>query len=313
LHKTITQKLFKLISMKKFLILLLISVLINAAFAQQASVDCTGTVKSAMLKKEMPYSVFLPPSYQTSNRQYPVLYLLHGAWDNYMAWVLKGDLLHIASKMMESGEIPEMIIVTPEGLTDAFYINNFDKSVLWEDFFHQEFIPAIEQKYRIVADRKFRAISGLSMGGYGSLYHGLKYKDKFCAIYALSAAVIEINANEPQNKPNEMYKKLWGPNASDGFPQNYKVHSIQEMVKSLENYQPTNYPAALEVNKLPKITLDCGDDDFLLLQNLHLAELLKVKTIPFELRIRDGAHTWDYWRSGLELALISVSKSFRNP
>ncbi len=200
--------------MKKILILLWISLFSYPFYAQKASVDCSGIVKSAILKKDMSYSVFLPPSYQTSNRHYPVLYLLHGAWDNYTAWVLKGDLLNIATKMMESGEIPEMIIVTPDGLIDAFYINNYDKSVRWEDFFHQEFIPAIEQKYRIIAERKFRAIAGLSMGGYGCLYHGIKYKDKFSAIYALSAAVLELqpvntaNATEVMN--SEFFQKLLG-------------------------------------------------------------------------------------------------------
>jgi enterochelin esterase-like enzyme len=212
--------------------------------------------------------------------------------------------------MMESGEIPEMIIVTPDGLIDAFYINNYDKSVRWEDFFHQEFIPAIEQKYRIIAERKFRAIAGLSMGGYGSLYHGIKYKDKFSAIYALSAAVLELqpvntaNATEVMN--SDFFQKLLGPLNTDGFPQNFKQHSIQEMVKQMEAGSATMQAG------LPAIALDCGDDDFLILQNLHLAEILKSKNFPFELRVKEGAHTWQYWRDGLPDALRFVSYSFHN-
>ncbi len=63
---------------------------------------------------------------------------------------------------------------------------------------------------------------------------------------------------------------------------------------------------------LPAIALDCGDDDFLILQNLHLAEILKSKNFPFELRVREGAHTWQYWRNGLPDALRFVSYSFHN-
>lgn len=301
--------------MKKLLTLIVVAVLAFHADAQNTTVDCSGTIKSTVLKQEMSYAVLLPPSYQSSNRHYPVLYLLHGAWDNYTAWVLKGNLQSIASKLMESGEIPEMIIVTPDGLTDAFYINNYDKSTRWEDFFHQEFIPQIEQKYRIIAQRKFRAIAGLSMGGYGSLYHGLKYKDKFSSVYAMSAAVLEVSNANQQNaeeaKNNEFYQKLWGPLNSEGYPTNYKAHSIQEMINQMESFKPP-YQLMLQTSGLPNIMLDCGDDDFLLLQNLHLSELMKNKNIPFELRIRNGAHDWPYWREALPEALKFVAISFSN-
>ena len=63
---------------------------------------------------------------------------------------------------------------------------------------------------------------------------------------------------------------------------------------------------------LPSITLDCGDDDFLLKQNTNLVHIMKSKNVPFDLRIREGGHTWEYWRTGLDLALKSIGSNFRN-
>ncbi|MBK8346554.1 MAG: hypothetical protein IPL08_02660 [Saprospiraceae bacterium] len=91
------------------------------------------TNKSKVLNKDVSYSIYLPPSYEKSTRSYPVLYLFHGMWGDYTDWVNKGEVATIANKAIAAGETPEMIIVMTEGFTDAFYQNNYDKSVMWED------------------------------------------------------------------------------------------------------------------------------------------------------------------------------------
>ena len=303
--------------MKKYTILLLVlSIFFVNTNAQKGIVDCSQIIHSDLLKKDMHYSVYLPEGYSTSNRSYPVLYLLHGMMDNYTGWVVTGEVNRIAGKSFAEGSAPEMIIVMPDGLIDAFYINNYDKSVRWEDFFYQEFIPQIEKKYRILSNRDNRAIAGLSMGGYGSLYHALKHKELFTACYAMSAAVLEVEPVKEGDVINDWSKnfnlKTWGPNNKDGLPENYKAHSVQEIVKAMEEYKEPQGSMFGAPQVFPAIMIDCGDDDFLLQQNTNLVHIMKSKKIPFEFRVRDGAHTWEYWRTALDMALQFVGNSFRN-
>jgi S-formylglutathione hydrolase FrmB len=295
--------------MKKSLLLVL-CFLSTMIFAQNGTV-LTDALKSDILKKEMGYSIYLPPSYEKSQRAYPILYLLHGMTDPHTAWVNRGEVARIATQAMQDGKAPEMIIVMPDGLFDAFYINNYDKSIQWEDFFYKEFIPSVEKKYRTFPQRQYRAIAGLSMGGYGSLYHALKHKDMFSACYAMSGAFLEIEPLKEGEKPGmfeNTYIKLWGARNATGLHENFKPHSLAGMVKDMEEYKT---PQGFGQSGLPAITIDCGDDDFLLKANTIMAHLMKEKKIPFEFRVRDGGHTWEYWRTGLDLALEFVGKAFR--
>lgn len=304
--------------LRKNLIVLLMILITGYANAQSGTVDTSKKLQSSILNREMPYSVYFPPGYEESNRPYPVLYLLHGMTGKYSDWVTDGEVRRIADEAINSGEAPEMIIIMPDGLFDAFYINNYDKSIRWEDFFYEEFIPHIESEYRVIANRNFRSIAGLSMGGYGALYHGVKHKDKFSSVYAMSAAVLEREPLKKGEELNEFDKsfalKTWGPINNEGYPENYKEHSVQEMFKAMEPYKaPTfGFMQGPGQTPLPKIYIDCGDDDFLLQQNTNLVYIMKSKGYPFEFRVRDGGHTIEYWRTALEIALRFIGDDFRN-
>ena len=110
------------------------------------------------------YCIYLPESYGDESKSFPVLYLLHGLTDNNRAWRDKGKVDSIATKIFALGAAQEMIIVMPDAGT-AFdgYFNC--EGWRYESFFFSEFIPHIEGKYRIKADKGHRAIAGLSMGG----------------------------------------------------------------------------------------------------------------------------------------------------
>ena len=223
--------------MKKVaLVIFLLAMGFNRSHSQDGKIDCSNRLKSVIMEREMRYSVFLPNGYIESNRSYPVLYLLHGMWDNHEGWVQFGEVNRIASSLISKGEIPEMIIIMPDGLSDSYYINNYDHSVRWEDFFYTELIPDVEKKYRIIAKRNNRAIAGTSMGGYGALYHALIHKEMFEACYALSAAAMEITPlkkGEEQNEYDRNFQlKTWGSLNDEGLPQNYKKFSIYEIVSS---------------------------------------------------------------------------------
>jgi len=297
--------------MKKVITSVFLLLIVFISHSHNGKVDCSMVIKSDILKRDMNYCVYFPESYDESNRVYPVMYLLHGAWDNYKSWVTKGEVHRAAGEMMANGEAPEMIIVMPDGLVDKFYINNYDGSIKWEDFFYEEFIPQIEEKFRIEKDRRFRVIAGLSMGGYGALYHAISHKDMFKACYALSAAVIEVEpeTGSASNRDQEFLSNLWGPYGEDGYPENYKKYSIQETFKAMDEYKaPEPFSGTFPI---PEITLDCGDDDFLIQQNMNLVSIMKEKKIPVEFRVREGAHTWEYWRTGIRLALKNLGDHIR--
>lgn len=295
----------------------LIMTLHAEVFAQHGTVDNSLTVQSEILDREMSYSVYLPESYQTSTREYPVLYLLHGMTGDHNDWVTIGEVRRIADETMASGNAPEMIIIMPDGLYDAFYINNYDGTVRWEDFFHQEFIPAVENEFRITTERNKRAIAGLSMGGYGAMYHGVKYKDKFSSVYAMSAAFLEVEPmpeSERSDWDREFHGKTWGPYNDEQLPENYEEHSIQEIFRGMDRVEPPQggwNPQGNPEEPLPAIFIDCGDDDFLLRQNTNLVHIMNEKNVPFEFRVHNGGHTWDYWRTALAKALVFAGDVFR--
>lgn len=160
--------------------------------ATQSRMDCSA-LNSRILKRPVRYCVYLPSGYDESANQHPskryaVLYFLHGLGDNEQTlfnsggWTLLDDLRH-------QHKMGDFLIVAPEGRR-SFYVNSADGSVRYSDFFLQEFIPQIETKYRIRAGRAGRAVSGVSMGGFGALRFAFAHPELFSAVSAQSAALI---------------------------------------------------------------------------------------------------------------------------
>lgn len=261
------------------------------------------TVESKILGKPQRYTVYLPSDYETSSRKYPVVYLLHGYTDNDTGWLQFGEAHLIADEAIAKREIPPMIIVMPDGGV-SWYVNNHDGSVKYEDFFFQEFIPTIEKTYRIRAEKAYRGISGLSMGGHGSLVYSLRHPEMFVACAAFSAAVFtdeEVVAN-----PDANWARVFGP----VFGANLKG---QERINDhLKSYSPIHIVknAKPDAFKGVRFYIDCGDDDFLYKGNSAFHTVLRDLKIAHEYRVRDGGHTWTYWRTGLADGLKFIGESF---
>jgi S-formylglutathione hydrolase FrmB len=179
-------------------IVLFAALMISLPAYAQSRIDCNA-LNSRTLKYAVHYCVYLPASYDAGAakrppQRYPVLYFLHGLGDNEQTlfnsggWTLLDDL-------RRQGKIGEFLIVAPEGRR-SFYINSTDGSVRYSDFFLQEFIPLIESKYRVSSGRKNRAISGISMGGYGALRFAFSHPELFSAVSAQSAALITESPQE---------------------------------------------------------------------------------------------------------------------
>jgi len=294
----------KVVSTKKILTSFFFIGITCIALAQNAGkVVEENAIKSTILNKEVPYAIYLPFDYGTSERTYPVVYLLHGLGDNHGSWIQYGEVNRYADKAITEGTIPPMIIVMPEG-DSSWYINSFADKVHYEDFFVKEFIPAVEKKYRIKAQKKYRGIAGLSMGGYGALIYAIKYPDLFTAAAPLSAGVFTddevVTMSEDKYARRLAHLLGYGLKAKERLTKTWYDNSV---LKLIENR------SAEDLSKV-RYWIDCGDDDWLTNGNclLHLA--LYNKNVPHEFRVRNGAHSWSYWRAGITDALQFIGQSF---
>ena len=261
------------------------------------------SIESAILGRSVNYAVYLPYDYYTSNRSYPVVYLLHGLGDDETGWVQFGEIQAVADAAIAAQQIAPMIIVMPDG-KKTWYINNFDGSCNYEDFFFKEFIPAIETSFRIRSEKRFRGIAGLSMGGYGSLIYSFKHPEMFAACAAFSAGVHTDDEILSRSADDWNYASgaVFGPDlkGADRLSAHYRSNSVLDLA------------ATLDKDKLSSVRfyLDCGDDDFLTQGNSLLHMKLCERGIYHENRMRDGGHKWSYWRSGIKDGLAFISTSF---
>ncbi len=277
---------------------LLLTLLPLFALAQTGKVMDALTLNSKILNMSRKYAIYLPPDYETSQRSYPVLYLLHGGGDDHTGWVQFGEVQNITDKAIKEGTATAMIIVMPDANTGRRgYFNDIKGDWHYEDFFFQEFMPFIEKTYRIKADKRYRAISGLSMGGGGTFMYALHRPDLFAAACPLSASAGPISLEDAKTAIRRN-----NATASDAAVETYyKQHSALALVNNMAD----------SVKKSVRWYIDCGDDDFLYEGNSLVHIAMKKKEVPHEFRIRDGAHNWTYWRTALPDVLYFVSQSFR--
>jgi len=266
--------------------------------AQTSKVSDNLTIASKILKSDRKYAVYLPAGYETSQRSYPVLYLLHGATDNHTGWVQFGEIQRIADKAIQDGTATAMIIVMPDGDTGRMgYFNSIGGDWNYEDFFFQEFLPTIEKTYRIKAEKRYRAIAGLSMGGGGTFMYALHHPELFSSACPLSAYIGPLSFEEARTRINKSDPKITDEAQIKTYFEN---HNALELVNQIPEDQ----------KKAVRWYIDCGDDDFLFEGNSLIHIAMHKKEIPHEFRIRNGAHNWSYWREALPTVLEFVSDTF---
>ena len=290
--------------MKKLMfIVVLLCLIVSMSRAQGGLVYETKTVKSEILNMDRKYAIYLPPGYNESDQSYPILYLLHGSGDDQTGWVQFGQVQHIADQTIAEGKAARMIIVMPDANTGTRgYFNVIQGNFDYEDFFFKELIPHIEKTYRVRSERRYRAIAGLSMGGGGTIFYALHQPDLFAAAAPLSAST--------GNWDLEQFKQrsTTGNNALTGISEErivdyFNRHSIEGIL---------NNASEEDMRRIKSIRwyMSCGDDDFLYEGNSRMHIVFRQKEIPHEFRIKDGGHTWTYWRMELPLVMEFVSKSF---
>jgi S-formylglutathione hydrolase FrmB len=281
----------------------------SLAAQAQSRIDCNA-LNSQILKRVVHYCVYLPASYNVVSPglmkrppfRYPVLYFLHGLGDNEQTlfnsggWTLLDDL-------HRQGKMGDFLIVAPEGRR-SFYINSADGSVRYSDFLVREFIPQIENKYLIRAGRGGRAISGISMGGYGALRLAFAHPEMFSAVSAQSAALItetpqQLDAAARSGAPmaRTLTSVFGDPIAAAHWNEN------SPFVLAKKN------SAALQ--KL-KIYFNCGQDDNYGFEKgaASLHQLLQKENISHEYHPYPGDHSLTYFLSHFEEVMEFHSHAF---
>ena len=281
---------------KRIVSIIIAAVLLIPASAQSKVQKCS--MQSTVLGVEKEYVVYLPSGYdQEGDKTYPVLYLLHGLGGCCTTWTENYDLKSIADRRIKSGFSVPMIIVMPDagGVLENHkgdnvgYVNR--EGWRYEDYFFEELIPEIESRFRATPGR--RAVSGLSMGGAASVIYAMHRPECFVCSCPMSSRV----EGTPDHAPGT-------GGDSEAF---YAYSRDNNMVEYLRSQSPERQALIGQV----RWYLDCGSSDSLLPGNMHLYELMRTLRFPCaELRVREGSHKADYWRTSLPEVMTFASVAF---
>lgn len=286
---------------------LFVALLVNCFSLQaQSRIDCAA-ITSRILRSDVHYCVYLPASYDASTREhparsYPVLYFLHGLGDNERTLFNSGGFT-LLDDLHGQHKIGEFLIAAPEG-GRTFYVNSADGKVRYSDFFLLEFMPLIESKYRIAKGREHRAISGISMGGYGALRFAFADPQMFSAVSAQSAALIT-------ESPQELDLAT-----RSGYPLGRLIATVFGDPIDGQHWRANNPYVLAAKNRLAlrntAIYFNCGKDDnygFEKGADALDAELNK-EAIRHEYHLYPGDHSFSYFMSHFPEVMEFHSRAF---
>lgn len=268
--------------MKK-LVVVLASIFTCTFISHAAEVD-TVVIYSKSMQKEMK-CVVIKPSDKQAGKRWPVVYLLHGYSGNYSNWITR------VPQLMQHADEYQLMIVCPDGGYSSWYFDSpADPTMRYETHVAKEVPAYIDEHYPTIRDRAARAITGLSMGGHGGLFLGLRHADFFGACGSMSGGV-DLFATK--NK-FDITKRLGDTSAHSDTWRYYSVINL------IENY-PKDSVAMI---------IDCGVDDFFFTDNRGLHEKLLRLKIPHEYIERPGAHNWAYWSNAVQFQLLYFRNYF---
>ncbi|TVR16772.1 MAG: glycosyl hydrolase [Balneolaceae bacterium] len=234
---------------------------------------------SPFLDLERRMVVYTPHGYETSGKKYPVLYLLHGGGGDEKAWSELGLANRILDNLIAGGEAEPMIVVMTNGnpnqtsswFNTPGYSSEADPGFLntmgneqFERSLVDDVIPFIERNFRVIPEREYRAVAGLSMGGWQTQRLAYHHPEVFNYYGVMSMGVIRTGA--------------FG----------YEVDELIEHTR-------------IKMDQLNELGFElywiaCGIDDFLYDSVEHMVELLEANDFNFIYRESSGGHTWDRWR-----------------
>ena len=233
-------------------------------------------------------TVYTPAGYDNNTKEkYPVLYLLHGAGGDENAWSELGRAAQILDNLIAQGKAKPMIMVMPNGnggqqavpgeypnsMYKPSFMNERTMDGAIEAAFVKDVVGYVDSHYRTIADKQHRAIAGLSMGGFHSLWISANNPETFDFVGLFSAAISREN------------------------PQGEHAYIYQDLDKKL----------TAQFKKAPKLYyIAIGDKDFLFNDNVNYRSKLDAKGVNYEYWETDGGHEWRNWRKYLNAFLQKI-------
>jgi len=249
-------------------------------------------ITSKILGREMRYRALLPAGYASSERYYPVLYLLHGTFNPYYEWEKQSSL----AALLARDALP-LIVVLPQ-FDNSYYLNAAETpGDRYMSYFFGELLPDVESRFRARSEPPARAIAGVSMGGYGAMLYALRFPQAFSFAASFSGAMGLMEKSEEYAKVLSPFplEKVIGPAGSATRGAN----DLYALAKQAD-------PAAL-----PPLWLTAGDQDFVLEENLELFRLLQQRGANVELHALPGEHQWAFWDAQLPEMLTALRRALR--
>jgi len=284
-------------SARASLALLALLVFCQCVCAATGRVECN-SVPSKSLGRRVRYCVVLPGAFDADkSRRFAVLYALHGLGDNEQYLVHSG-LWNLVEDMRERSELKDFLIACPDG-GRSFYINSKDGKNRYEDFLVLEFFPFIEKQYRAGPGRANRAVTGVSMGGFGALHLAFHHPELFSSVSAQSAALVDKLPNVFVNVPSSERTRALGAFGDPPDAAYWEANSPIALAR-------TANLAAL------KIYFDCGDQDDYGFEKgaAALDRVLTSRRIVHEFRIYPGRHDAAYFAAHIPASFEFASRAF---
>lgn len=230
------------------------------------------TYYSPVLDTTRRFHIYLPPEFGKTARTYPVLYLIHGAYDSDHAWPSVGMIANILDNLLAEREVVPMIVVMPDAHTGPFdpavpglmsrHIREFVRDFL------QVLKPLIEKEYPVTGKPEETAIAGLSMGGAETIEIAFTKPGSFGYAGVFSSGIFEFRSENLAAS-----KAAWKSRHIDAFPKTGDKSPFQ------------------------LVWFATGREDFLLQTSLYTVQFLEENGIPVVWTESDGGHTWINWRN----------------
>jgi S-formylglutathione hydrolase FrmB len=267
--------------MKKLLAAFL---LFTALHAAAADVDTLSIFSNAM-QRAYKCVVIRPDGYKKSKEALPTVYLLHGLTGRYSDWVSK------APGLKAWADRYNVLVVCPDGAYNSWYLDSpVDSSMRFETYVATEIPALIESKYNVIRNRNGRAITGLSMGGHGGLFLGMRHPGFFGAIGSMSGAL----SLEYITMPGYGVDKRLGDTTNKARYREYSVFG--ELEKKRSDTQA--------------IILDCGTEDFIIEMSRAAHKRMLELKVPHDYTERPGKHDWTYWNTAVQYQLLFFRNYF---
>lgn len=277
---------------RQFLLLSASAAALATAGPAHASRDriTASTYWSPVLGRALPYLTY---SAADAGDDTPVLYLLHGHGGGEWDWVRAGGAIETVEEMIEARMLPPLHLVLP-GVGNSWYVDGPAPHGPVATTLLDGLMPEVEQA--LAPKAAWRAVIGLSMGGFGALHLGLQDPEDWRFIGALSPAIFPPGSDFPGFQL-ELFAGAFG-NPFDRA--------------RFDAADPFNrVPALARAGERPYLYLSCGIDDFfgLAMGTRAFGEALAEAEVPATVLIKPGRHDWAYWRAELPEALAALGST----